>query len=166
MFMFKVNDYVVYGTTGVCQVLDIVEEKDENNKNVQYYILQPVYNNTMKIKTPVDNDKVLIRETITKDKVFSLIESMPEQETIWIEDNRKRNEVYKAALRTGNCQEWIKLIKTLYLKKKEKNALGKKLMKSDEEIMKAAEKNLHEEFAVVLDITPEEVLPFILKHIS
>lgn len=164
--MFKVNDYVVYGTTGVCQVLDIVKEEDENNDEVQFYILQPVYNNTMKIKTPTDNDKVLMRKIITKDKVLSLIKSMPQQETIWIDDYRKRNEAYKAALKTGNCQEWIKLIKTLYLKKKEKTALGKKLMKSDEEIMKAAEKNLHEEFAVVLDITPEEVIPFILEHIS
>ena len=28
--MFNVNDYIVYGTTGVCQVLEI-RKKDENN---------------------------------------------------------------------------------------------------------------------------------------
>ncbi|NLM43197.1 MAG: transcriptional regulator [Clostridiales bacterium] len=164
--MFNVNDYIVYGTTGVCQVLEIRKEKDENNNEIQYYILQPVYNKTMKIKTPVDNDKVIMRSVITKEKVLSLIKSMPEQETVWIEDYRKRSEAYKAALRTANCQEWIKIIKTLYQKKKEKTAEGKKLMKADEEIMKAAEKSLHEEFAVVLDISPDEVPPFILKHIS
>jgi|GEM_PF-4495493 len=38
-------------------------------------------------------------------------------------------------------------------------------MKSDEEVMKAVEKSLHEEFAVAFDIKLEEVLSFILEHI-
>ena len=25
--MFKINDYVVYGTTGVCKIVDITKEK-------------------------------------------------------------------------------------------------------------------------------------------
>lgn len=73
---------------------------------------------------------------------------------------------FKAALRTGECEELIKLIKTLYLEKKEKSVIGKKLMKSDEDIMKAAEKHLYEEFAIALNISPNEVVTYILEHIS
>lgn len=42
---------------------------------------------------------------------------------------------------------------------------GKKLTKTDEDIMNIAEKQLSEEFAVALDISPDEVLPYILEHI-
>lgn len=164
--MFKVNDYVVYGSTGVCKIVDIRKDKDINGNEIDYYILQPVYSNNMTIKTPVNNDKVLMREIITKEDVSSLISTMPEKETVWINDYRQRNEVYKTALKTGKCEELIKIIKTLYQEKKQKSALGKKLMKSDEDIFKAAEKQLNEEFATVLNISPDEVLPYILEHIS
>jgi CarD family transcriptional regulator len=107
-----------------------------------------------------------MREIITKEDVSSLISAMPEKETVWINDYRQRNEAYKTALKTGQCEELIKIIKTLYQEKKLKSALGKKLMKSDEDIFKAAEKQLNEEFATVLNISPDEVLPYILEHIS
>jgi len=163
--MFKVNDYVIYSSIGVCKIVDIRKEKDINSNEIEHYILQPVYSNKMTIKTPVDNHKVAMRKVITKDEVEALIESMPEMETIWIDDYRQRIESFKAALKTGECREWIKLIKTIYLEKKEKSAVGKKLMKSDEDIMKAAEKLLYEEFAVVLNISPDEVVTYITEHV-
>lgn len=38
-------------------------------------------------------------------------------------------------------------------------------MKADEEIMKTAE-NLCEEFAVALDISPDQVVSYIMDHVS
>jgi CarD family transcriptional regulator len=93
--------------------------------SAEYYVLQPAFNNNMTIKTPVNNRKVLMREIITKDDALSLIESMPETETVWINNNRERNENFKAALKTGESEEWAKLIKTLYLEKQEKSEHGK-----------------------------------------
>lgn len=164
--MFKINEYVVYGSTGVCQIIDITEENVFDDKVVEYYVLQPVYNDTMTIKIPVNNTKVLMRKTITEDDVYSLIKTIPEKETMWIEDNKERTKTFKEAIRSGNCEEWIKVIKTLYQEKKERAEEGKKLTKTDEDIMKTAQKFLHEEFAVVLNITPEEVPAYIKKHIS
>ncbi|NLB88841.1 MAG: transcriptional regulator [Syntrophomonadaceae bacterium] len=165
--MFKVNDYVVYGSTGVCQIVDISQENImDDNKVTEYYVLQPVFDDTMTIKIPVDNTKVLMRRIITKDDVKSLIKTIPEQETVWIEDNKERIKFFKEAIRSGNCEEWIKVIKTLYLEKEERSEEGKKLTKTDEDLMKTAEKFLHEEFAVVLNISPEEVPSYIEKHIS
>ena len=80
--------------------------------------------------------------------------------------SKKRNELFKATLKKGEPGGLANLVKTLYLEKKEKTAAGKKLMKIDEDIMKAAEKNLYEEFAAALNITPEEVLPFIMNYVS
>lgn len=163
--MFKVSDYVVYGSTGVCQIIDISKEKNLSNDEIQYYVLQPVYNGRMIIKAPVNNQKVLMRQIITKDDVSTFIANMPEKQTIWINDDKQRIENFKAALRTGKSEEWIKIIKTIYLEKEEKLVVGKKLTKIDEDIMKTAEKQLCEEFAIALNISPDEVVPYIIAHI-
>jgi CarD family transcriptional regulator len=42
----------------------------------------------------------------------------------------------------------------------------KKLTKSDEDIMSTAERQLYEEFAIVLDISPDEIVPFIFQRLA
>lgn len=166
MFMFKLNDYVVYGSTGVCQITDIMRDKNISGDEIEYYVLCPVYDEKMIIKTPVNNPKILMRKLITKEDVSSLIATISEKETIWIDNDRQRSEDFKAALKTGKSEEWIRIIKTIHLEKKEKSVDGKKLTIADDDIMKAAEKQLYEEFATALNITPDEVAPYILGHIS
>ncbi len=163
--MFKVNDYVIYNSIGVYKILDIRKEKDISDNEIDYYVLQPAFDDSLIIKTPLNNSKILMRRVITKDDVLSLIASMPEKETVWIKNDRERSEAFKAALKSGESEEWMKLIKTIHLMKQEKSDCGKKLMKTDEEIMKTAEKNLYEEFAIALDISPDDVLSFILDHV-
>ena len=164
--MFKVNDYVMYNTMGVYKIVDIRKENDINGNETEYYILEPAYDSNLTIKTPVNNTKIFMRKILTRHEVLSLIESMPEQETVWINNDKQRNADFKAALKTGDSEKWVRLIKTLYMEKQEKTAAGKKLMKTDEEIMKAAEKNLFEEFATALNISPEEVFSYIHDHVS
>ncbi len=165
--MFKVNDYVVYGLTGVCRITEIKKEYIYGDET-DYYVLHPVYNNMNKmiIKLPLNNPNLSLRAIFTKEEALSLIVAMPEKETIWIEDNRERNELFKAVLRKGKCEEWVKLIKTLYLEKEARSVVGKTLTNTDEEIMKTAEKQLTEEFAIALNISTDQVVPFILQHIS
>lgn len=35
--MFKVDDYIMYGMTGVCKILDITNEKFINDERRKYY---------------------------------------------------------------------------------------------------------------------------------
>lgn len=161
--MFKVNDYVVYGSTGVCQITDIVKSEYKNGES-EYYVLHPVYNNNMTIKIPVNN--AFMRPVLTKDEVLSLIASMPNKETPWIDDMKERINTFKSAIKSQQDEELIKIIKTLYLQKQEKAAVNKKLTKTDEALMNAAEKQLYEEFAIALNISPDEVLPYITEYIS
>lgn len=163
--MFKVSDYVVYGVTGVCRITAIGKDEYAGNNDTEYYVLHPVYNDKMTIKIPVNNTKVSMRPILTKEEALSLIAGIPDEKTIWIEDNRERSELFKTILKKGTCREWIKLIKTLYLEKESRLATGKNLTSTDEEIMRAAEKHLHEEFAIALNISPDEVPPYILEHI-
>ncbi|HPO77991.1 MAG TPA: CarD family transcriptional regulator [Thermoclostridium caenicola] len=164
--MFQIDDCVIYNAMGVYKVVDIRREQDISGSETQYYILKPVYGNNLTIKTPVDNNKTLMRKVLSKEEVLSPIESMHEQETIWIDNDRQRKEMFKAVLKTGDSRNWVKLIKTIHMKEQEKKAIGKKLTKADEEIMKIAEKNLYEEFAVALSIPPEEVSSYIMELVS
>ena len=165
--MFKVNDYVMYGSMGVCKIIDISKEKYLNSSNdeVEFYVLETVYKNKMTIKIPVNNTKISMRKIITKEEVLSLISRISETETTWIDNDKQRSANFKAALKSGKSEDYIKIIKTLHIEKQEKSAAGKKLRKMDEDIMKAAEKQLYEEFAIALDISPDEVIPFILDNI-
>lgn len=163
--MFKVNDYIMYGTTGVCQVVDIIKESIGGSKPREYYVLSPIYSKNTIIKTPIDNEKIAMRKIISKEDVSILIEKMPNKETLWITDDRQRGDQFKSMLKTGECEELITLIKSIYEYKKNKKEMGKKVSKNDEEIMQTAEKLLNEEFATILNISLDEVTPYILNNI-
>ncbi|SCK02348.1 CarD-like/TRCF domain [uncultured Clostridium sp.] len=164
--MFKVNDYIIYGTTGVCKIIEIKKEKFLGREEKEYYVLEPVYSKNTVIKIPVDNTTIKMREVLSKDYIEELINIIPNTETEWIDDDKLRSEHFKTVLKSGNCEELITLIRTIYLSKKDKKSIGKKLYKVDDEIMQAAEKLLNEEFAFVLDIDPKEVPQYIANHIK
>ena len=162
--MFNVNDCVMYGTTGVCEVTDITKDKLVGNVKSDYYVLRPVFENNATIMTPIDNPKVLIRSLITQSEADELIENMPDEEIEWIPNDRQRNEIFKNLLHTGSCSEWMKIIKAIHKRKTDVTATGKKLRQSDENFMKSAEKLLYEEFSYSLKIPFDDVKPYILSH--
>lgn len=162
--MFKINDYVVYGSNGVCKVTDI-EQVTLRKEELEYYILSPVYNDKMTIKIPVNNKKISMRDLMTKAEIMNLIKEFSKNETVEIEDSRKRIEEYKAIIKRGNAEELIKVINSIRLEESEKNLLGKKLNKTDEDIMVSARKQLYQEIAIVLDIKVDEVQDYIVNNI-
>lgn len=169
--MFKVDDYIMYGMTGVCKVKDIENRKNRAREEKQYYVLNPISSNTTVIRIPVDNEIIIMRPILSKEEVNDLIYSISDNEdqwaeALWIEDERERSKDFNLALKSCNCNEWIKLITTICSKKKEKKVEGKKLATSDDNVMKAAEKLLNEEFSVILNITPEEVPSYIANNIG
>lgn len=164
--MFKVNDYIMYGRTGVCQVTEIRNGKSMGNAGTDYYVLSPVFENNSVIMTPVDNEKVLMRNVISKQEIYSVIEAVSNEEAVWIDDDKIRNEKFKASIKAGICEDWIRLIKAIHLQMEEKKSIGKKISQMDEGVLKEVKKLLYEEFSLVLEILPEEVENFIYKKIG
>lgn len=162
--MFKVNDYIVYGLNGVCKVEDI-EKVSISREEHEYYILSPVYNSKMTIKIPVNNKALSLRKLMTKTEVEDLIELFAKNEILEIEDTRKKIQEYKAIIKSGVAEEVIKVINSIRLEENEKASLGKKLNKTDEDIMVSAKKQLYEEIAIVLDINLDEVGDYIKNNI-
>ena len=164
---YQVGDRVVYGIHGVCLIVD-VEEQYFGGEVTKYYVLQPVYDDKGKVFVPVGNERLerKMRRILSAEEINELIREMPSEDAIWIADDNLRKERYRQILLVGDRRELVRLIKTLYLRQQEQTAKGKKLYKNDEKVMKEAEKMLYEEFAHVLDIRPDQVLPFIMQQVE
>lgn len=165
--MFYVNETVLYGTEGVCRIADI-ERKNFGGKQMEYYVLRPVYQDSSTIFVPLQNEALLkkMRRILSAEEIVEIIRAMPSEEYLWIEDEAERRETYKGILMDGDRGALVRLIKTLYAHQKKQQAKGKKLHISDERFLKEAEKILYDEFALVLNIKRQQVLPFILDQIQ
>ncbi len=132
-----------------------------------YYVLKPIYHtaSTVYVSAISDRRKTEIRHILSADEIFSLVKKKSTKDFTWIKDNHKRKELYGQILADGNRSDLIEMIKTLRCRKQELKSTNKdrKLQESDECFLKDAEKTLCEEFAYVLSIKREEVIPFIYE---
>lgn len=166
--MFQTGDYMIYGNSGVCQVESVgtIDTIPGIPKDKIYYTLKPLYIKGSAIYTPVDNQKVLIRPLISKEEAMQLIDGIEEIETLWISNEKQREEVYKEELATCDCKELIKIIKTVYQRMQERLAEGKKITNSDRKYFKIAQDSLYGELAIVLDMEKEKVEEFITERMQ
>lgn len=165
--MFHVGDYIIYGSNGVCKVDKVGPmELDGVSRDRMYYTLIPVYSKGSKVFTPIDNHKVVMRPILTTEEANVLIDNIQSIDVMWEADDRKREEGFKEALRSCDCREWIKIVKTLYLRRKKRIAAGKKVTASDGKYLHLAEESLYGELAVVLNMKKEKVEEFIVERVK
>ncbi|SEP87698.1 transcriptional regulator, CarD family [Lachnospiraceae bacterium RM5] len=163
--MFKVNDLVIYGSNGVCKII-AVGKLDGMSNDKQYYTLEPYYAKASKYFLPVDNDKVVLRKILSKDEANALIDDIKNIGVLWISDERKRELDYKEAIKKCDPVELVKIIKTIYHRKEERLAVGKKITAGDEKYFNIAENSLYGELACSLDIDKDEVKDYIISKVN
>lgn len=165
--MFEAGQYIVYGSTGVCKVEEIKKMAAPGTKTDRlYYSLEPVYDKGCRVFTPVDNEKVIMRPVLTEEEAKQLIDRVKELDTLWVANEKNREQIYKESIRTCSCEEWVRIIKTLYLRKKSRLAEGKKVTSSDAKYLHLAEENLYGELSVVMGIPKDEVEGYITKKVE
>ena len=165
--MFKVNDTIMYGTQGICKIVEITE-KDFMGAKKEYYVLKPINDPGATLFAPVNNAKIKakMRRVLSEKEIYELIETIPYEEANWISNENERKEKYKSIIASGDRAELIKMIKALYFHRKEREADGKHLYLSDERFFKDAERILYDEFQYVLKIRKEELMNFIFSRIE
>ncbi len=165
--LFEKGEYIVYGMTGVCRVCDITEmDTDGNSGDRLYYVLEPAGTHGGRIITPVEGNKNVMRRILTREEAYDLIDGIREIDSLWITDDRQRENRYKEALKTCDCREWVGIIKTLYIRKKERLNRGKRMTEVDERYMKKTKENLYGELSIPLGIPAAEVERFITSRID
>ncbi len=165
--MFEKGEYIVYGSKGICKVQDITKLDLEGvSKERLYYVLTPYNQKDSKIFVPVDCNKTVMRRVISQPEADALIEAIPQIKEISVENDKLREEKYKECMRTCECQEWVRIIKTLYERMQKRLEQGKKVTTTDERYFRMAEENLYLELSMALKIPKTEMVQYIAEKIE
>ena len=157
--MYKLNKYIIYKRE-VCKILEILPKYYNNN---DYYLLSPLSDSSLTIKIPIENKN--IRELISKKEVERIIKKIPNIDIVAPNDKNIEN-IYKELLNNGTHEDLIKIIKTTYLRNKERIDNNKKTTDKDNYYFNLAEKYLYEEFEIVLNMTYDETKEYVIKKVS
>ncbi len=160
--MFEKGEYVVCGNKGVCLVEDITTLNISGvDKEREYYILKPVYMSGSTVYVPVDATKESIRRILSKEEADALIREIPDIPLITSTNDKLLEQEYRGCIKSNNCEEWIRIIKTIYLRKQKRIEAGRKVTAVDAKYFKLAEENLYGELAVALGMPRSEVESYI-----
>ena len=165
--MFKIGDQVVHYKEGVCEVTNIGRLDIRcSDREKEYYTLKPLYNAGGTLYMPVNGQEKQLRKVISSNEARELIADMPNIDILNVNDEKRRELMYKEALFKNQCRSWVALMKTSYIRKKERLAVGKKVINVDDRYLNSAEKFLYGELAVALDIPKEKVREYIVKKME
>lgn len=164
--MFKKDELIMCGGHGVCRVVNVTGNPiDRLDKVRKYYVLEPVFEKGSTVYTPVDNDKVIMRRIMNKQEAEELVGRITSIDTVWIQEEKSREQLYKEAIRTYDCHSLVQIIKTLHLRKQSRLQEGKKVLSSDEQYLRKAEELLYSEMSLALSIPKEEVETYIKEAV-
>lgn len=160
--MFKIGEQIVHVNNGVCEICDICKSPFNKNDEKLYYVLKPIFGPSgSTVYTPVENKAVIMRRLLSADELISLIESIPKIPEIKVELEKQRKDIYKNAMSSANPVEYIKIIKTVKLRRLAFDKAKKHLPNTDTDYEALAKRRIFEEIASVLSMPLEEVDDFI-----
>ena len=158
--MYQKNQYVVYGSHGVCLIADI-EEKNIDHKAVQYYVLEPLSRSGAMYYVPIHNAVAVgkIRLPLTREMILSMTQAQGQD--VWIAEENQRRLRYRELLGNTDPVALCCMVRRLHQHRQEQLELGRKFHVNDANFLKDAELLLVAEFAFVLGIDQEEAFKMI-----
>ncbi len=165
--MFETGDYVVCGSKGVCTVEQVTTLNIAGvDRERKYYILKPKYQRGSTVYVPVDAAGSSLRRVVTKEEAGKLIHAIPEIAPLVIANDKLSEQIYKEALKSGSCEECIRVIKTIWARRQERLQAGRKVTAIDARYCQMAEESLCGELSVALDLDRDEVAAQIEREIE
>ena len=164
--MFSVSDFVVFGSADVYKIVDICQKDFGEDSKRKYYVLNPVFGNSLDVYIPINHKQMPMRKILSKKEIVDIIQSIPNIKDEWIEDYKQRKTVYSEILASGDHEKIIRIIKIIHIHELELEQQGKQLINTDKDLLKAAEKLIHNEFAAVLDLEPDQITDYIIQNIG
>ena len=162
--VFVIGDYVVCGSKGVC----VVENKTTLNLSGidsarEYYILKPVYVSGSTFYMPVDTSGDSMRKVLSREQAKELIYGIKDIPLIDVTNDKLLEQEYRWCIKANCCEELIKVIKTIYLRKQKRLEAGRKVTAVDAKYFRMAEDTLYGELAVSLGMPRESVGEYIAE---
>lgn len=165
--MYKIGDTVVHPASGVCRIEDIEDRSFAGGERRKYYVLKTMYDAVATtIHIPVDGDMVKLRRLLDSCDIVDIIRTVSVKEPMWLDDTSARKERFQGILKEGDHGRILQMICEIHIKRLERERDGKRIYASDDKILKEAERLIHQEFAHILDISPDSVSDFILSELN
>ena len=165
--MFRIGDTVVC-SNGVCRIEKIgpLAGMGKSVSDRSYYTLRPCFDNAATIYVPVDGDENALRFALGRDEVNQLMDEIEDLEQINIKDEKSRELEYRNAVNSKDPRKLIRIIKTMYFRRKARIESGKKSTAIDERYFRIAENRLYEEMAFALNKDRDEIKEYIRNYIE
>lgn len=157
--MYKINDKIIYKR----EVCIINEIKEKFHNNTDYYCVSPLSDKTLTLNIPINSPQ--IRNILTKQEALNIIEKIPNIEEIKSDEKSLEN-IYKDLLSTDKEEDLVRIIKTTYLRNKNRLESGKKIGDKDDVYFKKAESLLYYSLSTSLNMTYEDCKEFIINSIE
>lgn len=154
--MFKKDEYVVHPFAGICKIREIEDIKMEQITR-SCYIVQPLSNEKLVIKIPVNSNKSNLRPVISKQKAIEVIDSFHDGSD---SESLSGRYIYKAnmpVIESGDVIEIAKISKSLMEKKYRQKQIQKKLSIDEEKLLVLTQKLLFTEIGYVMNVSNEEI---------
>lgn len=165
--MYQVGDVVRHPNAGVCQILEIREQRFGNLPPQQYYLLKPLYAKAATtVYTPVDSPKVPLRKLVEGEELDQLLAQVPKEWLEWNDNEQERHDQFSQILRSSDIVAVVRLIVLLHTKEKERQDQGKQLRVGDKKYLEEAKRLLHQEFAYVKDLDPDDVPQYLVEKLG
>ena len=172
--MFAVGDRVVHNEHGICRITGISKRQFPGQDEKDYYEMVPLaddgYGTTF--YTAVDHGGRL-RSPMTQEQILEMIDTMPEIEPMTIASTGNRmldmeniKNSYNELMRSGNPQDWVLLLRTIYRKGKQLSARKKRISEFESHARENSERLLYGEIAGVMEIPFRSVEGFITDRIE
>lgn len=144
--MYKDNDYIIYDQ-GIGQIIDI-------NQDTVSLLLIPTH---QKIKKHISQ---IIRPICSVEKINEIIDRIAYTCTLQITSEKFREEIYQDAMKQYDELEWVKVIKSEYIRNKARKVKG-----FERKFAKEAKQYLYSEISILLNIEYNQVEQYIFDKI-
>ena len=164
--MFNINDEVIHKSAGACFIKDIVSKNFGSGERT-YYCLKPKFENqvnkSLEIFLPIEKGVEFLRKPISKTEVLVLISDIPKMKKIWIREAKARKLMFEQIYHSGDLKGFCQLVKLLYV---EPEFFEKPMSLTDKNFLYKVRNHLYGEFALALNMVPEQVEDFIKTQLN
>lgn len=167
--MFQKGDYVYYASGGVCHVEDLMYAPLEGMpKDRLYYVMRSLHDSSGVIYLPTDCDAVFLRGLISKEEAEKLLTEIAELPPIDAPDAKTLRERYVAAMRKHDPREWVRVIKTVYLRARRLAQVSRtqRLSETERSYADDAKRFLYSELSLSLNVPAAEMENYISRCVE
>ena len=156
--MFEVGDYVINSNNGICKIeaqthLDL----DGIDENQMFFMVVPVEEKNARIYIPIEKIAEKARMVMSEAQAMQLVDGIPNVDALEVPNDRLREQIYKSAVLSNDPVKLLQVIKTIYMRREQRAAEGKKNTVIDERYFKMAENNLYDELAFAIGRDRSEI---------